>query len=266
MYDFPELAEATNAFWTALAGRLTAGRLAAGIRITPPASLDRSLGHTALWRHPQLLLGQGCEYPLAKSFAGHIRWLATPCYAAAGCEGGYYRSAIVVRADDGVDSIAGLRGRRCIINERDSNSGMNLLRAAIAPLAGGRAFFEGITISGSHRQSAEAVAEGMADVTALDCVSYAHFQRLYPSLTRRLRRLDWTPASPSLPFITGRAAGDAVVEALRAALQEVMTDPSLKAVRDALLLSGITAGGGERYADVLGYERTAAALGYPELR
>ena len=36
-----------------------------------------------------------------------------------------------------------------------SNSGMNLLRAAVAPLANGAAFFGSVSVSGSHRRSVE---------------------------------------------------------------------------------------------------------------
>ena len=39
-------------------------------------------------------------------------------------------------------TLADLKGRRCAVNQIDSNSGMNLLRAAIAPLADGTAFLK----------------------------------------------------------------------------------------------------------------------------
>src|SRR5882672_2303108 len=149
MYDYPELTAAHDALWDALSSRL----VAAGIGDVP-RKLARSLGHFDLWRHPRLLLGQGCEYPLATSFAGSVRLVATPRYCAPGCEGAQYRSAIVVRTDDPAERLADLRHRRCVINEADSNSGMNFLRAAIAPLAGGARFFESVSLSGSHWSSA----------------------------------------------------------------------------------------------------------------
>jgi len=54
---------------------------------------------------------------------------------------------------------------------------MNLLRAAVAPLAKGGAFFDSVTMSGSHWHSVQMVASGHADLTAVDCVSWAHFRR-----------------------------------------------------------------------------------------
>src|ERR1700738_5451624 len=95
MYDFPQLREAHDAFWTALADRLTA----AGLRDVPREP-TRDLGHFDVWRHPALLFAQGCEYPLAKSFADQVRLVATPRYSAPGCEAGNCRSAIVVRREE----------------------------------------------------------------------------------------------------------------------------------------------------------------------
>jgi len=149
MYDFPELGEANDALWAALARRLTG----AGVADCPTA-LTRDLDHRTVWAHPRLLLGQGCEYPLATASAASIRVVGTPCYGVPGCDGANYRSAIVVRSDDGATGRAQLRGRRCVINERGSNSGMNLLRAALAPLAAGAPFFSTVTVSGAHRRSA----------------------------------------------------------------------------------------------------------------
>ncbi|HEV7445323.1 MAG TPA: phosphate ABC transporter substrate-binding protein, partial [Steroidobacteraceae bacterium] len=146
MYDFPQVRDAHDAFWTALAGRLTA----AGLRDVP-RELSRDLGHFDVWRHPELLFAQGCEYPLAKSFADRVRLVATPRYSAPGCEGGNYRSAIIVRREE-TGSLTDFRGRRCVVNEMDSNSGMNLLRAAVAPLAGGARYFASVAVSGSHRR------------------------------------------------------------------------------------------------------------------
>jgi ABC-type phosphate/phosphonate transport system substrate-binding protein len=260
MYDFPELTETHDALWAALAEHLTA----AGIVNCPP-TLTRHLDTRALWGHPRLLLAQGCEYPLAKSFAGSIRVVATPRYGVTGCTGAQYQSAIVVRSDDSATRLADLRGRRCVINERDSNSGMNLLRAALAPVAGGAPFFSRVTVSGAHRRSALQVAAGEADVAALDCVSLAHCQRLDPDVTARLRVLAWTPSSPSLPLITAATSDEATIAALRAALGAVAADARLRAVRARLFLEGFDLQPDPGFGAVLELERRAVRAGFPEL-
>jgi ABC-type phosphate/phosphonate transport system substrate-binding protein len=258
MYDFPELRAAHDAFWSALSERL----IAAGMSDVP-RQLTRNLGHLDVWRHPSLLFGQGCEYPLAKSFADCVTLVATPCYSAPGCDGATYRSAIVVRAGDPGQTLAEFRGRRCAINETDSNSGMNLLRAAIAPLSGGTRFFESVVVSGSHRRSAQLVAAGDADIAALACVTFAHVQRLYPEEAATLRVLCWTPASPSLPFITARNSGDSTVRILRSALADLFAENDAVSARRLLFLDGIDLQPDATFAEVLELERRAGELGYP---
>ncbi len=102
MYDFPELRSAHAEFWSALAARLSS----AGLPHVPP-ELTRNVDPREVWRDPVLLFAQGCEYPLANSFADRVRLVATPVYSAAGCEGARYRSAIVVRGS--AESLADLR-------------------------------------------------------------------------------------------------------------------------------------------------------------
>ena len=260
MYDYPELAGAHDALWSAISTRL----LAAGL-VAAPSNLRRDLDHLAGWRHPYLLLGQACEYPLAKSLAGQVRPIATPHYSAPGCEGARYRSAVLVRATDPARELADLRERRCAVNEADSNSGMNLLRAAIAPLAAGRRFFATIRLSGSHRASVRMLTDGEADVAAVDCISLAHLQRCAPASLAALRILCWTPAARCPPFITAGATDEATLRALRAALAGVAADPALAAVRERLLLAKIDLEHDGCYAEALEHERRAAELGYPAL-
>ena len=260
MYDFPPLRDAHDRLWAALRQRL----LAAGVDAVPQ-QLTQATDHVASWLDPRLLLGQACEYPLAVRFDGQVRLVATPRYTAEGCVGARYRSAIVVRSTDPAASLQDLRGRRCTINEADSNSGMNLLRAAIAPLAGGAPFFAAVSRSGSHFASATQVAAGRADVAAIDCVTLAHLRHLYPALAAQLRVLDWTPASPGLPLITALSTDTATLAALRAALADVAADPQLSAVRERLLLDGFDPEPDAGLSEVRRLAQQAAASGYPQL-
>jgi len=261
MYDFPELRPAHDALWAALADRLAER----GVRSVPPR-LTRDLGHQEIWRHPSLLFGQGCEYPLTKSFSNRVTLVATPRYAAPGCEDAFYRSAIVVRKRDPACSLLELRNRKCVINEVDSNSGVNLLRATVAPLSGGAAFFQSVRVSGSHRQSVAMVAANQADVAAVDCVTFAHLQRFDPVLSSRVRILCWSPRSPSLPFVTASGTDESTIKALRASLAAVVTDPALASVRERLLLDGVQLQPDTELSRVRQLERDAAARQYPDLR
>jgi ABC-type phosphate/phosphonate transport system substrate-binding protein len=260
MYDFPELQADSDALWVALAESLAAFGIA-----DIPAELTRGRRHFDLWRDPNLLLAQACEYPIATDCAGAVQLVATPLYTAVGCVGPLYRSAIVVRRHEPAVTLADMRGLRCVINEWSSNSGMNLLRAAVAPLAAGAEFFESVDLSGSHRRSIEMVADGEADLAAIDCVSWAHFQRIAPERTGALRVLGWTEASPSLPFVTATGTDAATLRALRSALADIIADPTLAEVRERLFLSGFDFAPDPGFTQVLGLAQRAAELHYPEL-
>jgi len=260
MYDFPPLRAATDDFWSAIAARLRA----AGVTDVPPA-LTRDIGHVESWRDPRLLFGQACQYPLARTWHEAVRLVAVPGYSAPGCEASRYRSAVIVNTKDTALTLADLRGRRCAVNELDSNSGSNLLRAAIAPLAEHGRFFASVELTGGHLASLRAVAEGAADVAAIDCVSYAHIRRFNPELTVPVRILDWTPSSPGLPYVTARARDSSIVPVLRTALALVLADPALAAVRDALLLTGVDFEIDEDYVEVRQLERGAVERGYPQV-
>lgn len=260
MYDFPALREAHDRLWSALARGLE------DRGVTPmPRQLTRSLSHRQTWMHPGLLFGQACEYPVAKSFEERLTILATPRYDAPGCTGTFYRSAIVTRADEPAKALEEMRNRRCVVNEPDSNSGMNLFRAALAPLAAGARFFQSVRLSGSHRASLDLVAAGEADVTAVDCVTLAHLQRLEPELTSRLRVIDWTPASPCLPFVSSRRTNGVTLTALRAALADVFSDPELAPTRELLFLESVDLSPDTTFGRVRELEVEAHHWRYPVL-
>ena len=228
MYDFPEVRRATDALWGGIARRVEGA----------PAALTRGRDLDAVWTDPGLLLAQTCGYPLVTALKGRVSLVATPRYVAAGCEGARYRSAIVVRADDGARGLADVRGRRCAVNSLDSNSGMNLLRGAVSDLCdAGTRFFGGMVLTGAHAASLRAVAQGEADVAAIDCVTWALLGRVRPAAVAGLRVLGWSAASPGLPLITAMG-GD--VAGLRAALEAVAVDPGLAWAREALLLEGFS--------------------------
>jgi ABC-type phosphate/phosphonate transport system substrate-binding protein len=257
MYDLPELKAATDALWGAIACRVR----------NAPKALTRATNLHKIWTDPDLLLAQTCGYPLVTSLAGKVSLLATPCYDAAGCEGPAYRSAIIVHIDDPAGSLSVLRGKICAVNTPDSNSGMNLLRAEIAPLSHpGEKFFARILATGSHASSLEAVADGLADVAAIDCVTWAHLQQSRSTATRDVRLLGWTQSTPGLPLITSLGTDAATRSALLQALHDVIADPALSAVRSALRLEKFVEIPLDAYCPIVELERYATAHGYAALR
>lgn len=257
MYDLPELRPAAEAVWKSLARSLRRSGLAdVPDRLTwrPPRDL---------WRDPELLFSQTCGYPLLNGFAGRLRPVATPHYGAEGCDGPFYRSAIVVARSAPHETLADCRGRVCAVNGWDSLSGWQALAALSAPLAERGRFFGAAQLSGSHLGSAEAVAAGDADLAAIDAICWAQMTRHRPAVTERLRVLAWTEPAPGLPFVTSADSEAHVVETLRDAVFAMLADDALAAHRDALLITGAEVLDIADYAGVRRLAERASALERP---
>lgn len=259
MYDPPWLRAANDVFWKAVAARLRAGGVEA------PDRLERDRPFAAIWRDPQLLLAQTCGYPLVTALRDAVTVVARPRYDLPGCAGGAHRSVVVVRADAAFRTIRDLGGCRAALNGWDSNTGMNLLRHAVAPFATDGRFFGAVVETGAHLASLEAVRTRAADVAAVDCVTYGLAARGHPAATAGLRVLVETAPSPTLPFVTAGGAAPAAVARLREALEGAIADPAAAGAVAALGLRGVEPAAREDYAMLLGYERDAARAGYPVL-
>ena len=259
MYDLEPLRDATDAWWRALAQAFRERGLE-----NVPVRLDRADRHDH-WSSRDLLLSQTCGWPLVNAFAGRLRLLATPRYDVPCCQGSDYCSLILVRHTSRVAELDDLRGLRAAINGADSHSGYNALRATIAPLASAGTFFGDVLVSGSHRGSLAMVAQGTADVCAVDCVSFALMQETMPDATEGVRVLATTRCAPALPYVTAAQRGDDEVEALRECLLAAASDPRLDDVRRRLRLKGFAILPLEAYDRISAFVAMARDCGYPEV-
>ena len=264
MYDHPAQQSANDTLWAAIAHHLREQ----GVEDVPH-HLDRTRDMRAIWQDSRLLLGQACGYPLAVDTTLALRVVALPVYGVPGCDGATHTSVLVVRADDERQSLDGFRGAHAAINDAQSNTGMNLFRATLAPVAGPSSqdagFFGEIVETGSHRASIVAVAMGDADIAAIDCVTYAALERFEPDLTTQVRIIERSPASPTLPFVTAASTSAETVIALDLALRRVMADPELADARARLFLTGVTSADETVLGPILALRTGAALAGYPDL-
>ena len=156
-----------------------------------------------VWRAERLLLSQTCGLPYVSGHCGDSLLLGSPIYDLQHGAGGDYYSLVVVRNDHGASSLEQLRGCRVAYNAADSQSGYAALLFAIAPLARKTKFFTTSIALGTHRAAIRAIANGDADVAALDAVSWQLALQHEPAALR-LRVLTRTVPSPGLPLITAR--------------------------------------------------------------
>lgn len=260
MYDMPGVRWATDAWWAGLAAAFTAE----GIKDVPD---QRTVGDpwNAPWRDPALLVSQTCGYPLTHEFARDLRPVAAIRWAIEGCTGTDYYSPIIVRADSPARTLEDLRGTRCAYNSRDSQSGYNALRHAVAPLARDGRFFAEAIETGGHRASMSAVKDGKADVCAVDVATHALIGATMPGFLDDLRVLARTAAAPGLPYATRVEAPDDLVRRLRAGFARAAADPSLAEARAALFIAGVEPIERADYDRVDAMEAEARERGYPVL-
>lgn len=225
MYDRPELRTETDALWSALRDALRARGFDA------PDALTRDRDLWDIWQSPDLLLAQTCGLPFRSRLFGQVRIVATPDYGLPGCPPGHYCSVLLARGD--------LPDRpRVAVNDPLSQSGWAALHgwAVAHKLALGP-----VTLTGSHAASARAVAEGTADLAAVDAQTWRQllrFDAADPGL-----EIARTPPTPGLPLITA-ATHDAA--SLRGAVTEAVAALPA-ATRHALDLSGIVHIDAHRY-------------------
>lgn len=222
MYDWPEVRAETDAFWSAI-------RAGSGVASLPPG-LTRPDDLESHWRDPGLVFSQCCWGPLSQGLIAVLEPLAQPDYSGfAGGRGPAYRSALVVRRDDGGADEApvpdqpgatlpraglggGPGGRRLAVNAPQSLSGCLALAADLGCDPG--VLTEGCLWTGSHRDSVRAVAAGQADIAAIDCRSWALARRFEPC-SAGLVVIGWTAERPGLPYVGSRASDPALRAALR---------------------------------------------------
>ena len=191
MYNWPEVKEASRAFWYAVRDELAENEVDPPNELTVP---DSPWDH---WHDDQLLFSQTCGYPYATKLTETVCLLGTPIYDVEGCKGAAYSSAVIARADDGRNALNVMRS--LAFNSLDSLSGFRCLK----PLVGDpQAHFTDLLQSGSHRASLKMVADGSADCAAIDAVCWDLAKRFEPEAVANLKVIVWTPLLPSLPFVT----------------------------------------------------------------
>ncbi|QIE28467.1 ABC transporter, phosphonate, periplasmic substrate-binding protein (plasmid) [Caballeronia sp. SBC2] len=215
------------------------------------------------WLRDDLLLSQTCGYPLVRALGGRVQLVTTPVFTIDGCEAGDYHSVLVARAAAQVTSLAQCRGLRAAYNTPDSNSGMNLLRGAVAPLAGGRPFFASVIETGGHLASLQALQDDHADIAAIDCVSFAFVLEHVPDLARGLVEIGTTRSSPGLPLIASKRVPPEGIEALVSALADAVAHDRSLAKR--LKLGGFSRRPLDHYESIVEIETDAVKRGYPRL-
>ena len=189
MYDRPENAAAHDALWALIRDGLRARGVAA------PDALDRTVAHDEGWARADLVLGQICNLPWRARFRDRVTLIGASDYGLPGAGPGR-----VLQPDRGA-------GRRPRAGPplRAQRPAVELGLGRRPGLGAGRRACRSapVLVTGSHRESMRAVAEGRADLAAIDAVTWRDAgavgaRRGSPARGRPHR------ATPGQSLITGR--------------------------------------------------------------
>jgi len=200
MYDWPETATALDRLWTLVHHEL------AQRDVSSPQVLTRSKDVYDLWADPQLLAAQTCGWPYANRLRGQVIPFARFAYDLPECKNGYYNSVYIggSKADaaflENKNSL--LRADRIAINGEDSQSGFHVFREITGEASPGAIPKHKRLITGSHRHSVRAVAEGRAQIAAIDGVAFALACRHDPEVAARVSVIGHSNPVPGLPLVT----------------------------------------------------------------
>lgn len=215
----------------------------------------------ALWLSPQLLLTQTCGYPLMTALRGKVQIVGRPVYELPHSNEGAHCSLLVARADDySRQTLEAFRGSHGLVNSRDSNSGMNLFRHALAPFQREGRFFAETTLTGGHRNSLAQIKAGKGDLAAIDSVTFDYLSREESAEVVGLKVIARTAPGPCLPYIT-RLGADAA--AIRVAMNQALLD--LPEVAAVLAIREVLPATEADYEVLLDYQLQAASLGLHEV-
>ena len=211
MYCRPENRAAHDALWAGMRDALGYG----------PETLDRETYCDQGWRRKELLLGQICNLPYRAKFHDTVARLASADYGLTDTPAGYYHSVFVVRADDAPRGLAPATLGRFAYNDALSHSGWG---APLARITQQGLQFHTTLRTGAHIDSMKAVANGSADLAAIDAVTSRMLQAWEPQAAE-LRVIGRTAMSPRMTFITAKSNDPAPIKsALTAAIAALSAD------------------------------------------
>lgn len=223
MYDRPETAAANDRLWQAVRHYLGGDS---------PETLTRDIPDLmAHWQSPDLILSQTCGFPYRAQLSEKVRMVATPVLAL-DCPPGHYYSVIIAhRSRDGTP-LAQFNEAKAAYNDPMSQSGWAALHSHM--------FQAGLSLgetleTGAHRASASAVAEGRADIAAIDALTWQMICK-WDGFAEDLCVINHTAPTPALPYICApQLDATATAQALAQAIT-ALTDTD----RDVLGVQGVT--------------------------
>lgn len=249
MYDWPEVAADVDDLWAHIA-------CAARDRKLPvPDGLSRPDDLVELWGDPTMILGQVCSLNPVRDGLGETEVIGTIAYDPPAdlppMDPGTYTSVIVCRADDdrrpsddfglgvgvATSAIHRFAGATLAANATDSQSGYWSLGHFLRNELAGGPVLGRVEFTGAHRGSIRAVADGTADLAAIDVHSWRLGLDHEVSATDRLAVIGVTDPTPGVVCVVSWELAHHRV-ALDAALAEAIARFAATPAAERLHITG----------------------------
>lgn len=225
MYDWPETSAALDALWLQIRVELQQ------VGIDAPQALQHVEKQMPLWSSPDLMIGQTCGWPYANQLRGRVVPFARFDYGLEGCPAGMYQSIYIGQSPQDARFIAtasGLNGlEKVAVNGDDSQSGFHVFSEISGKAAALSIPPAKRVISGAHRNSIKLVADGAAQIAAIDAIAFALAKRYDPETVGKVSILGTSEAKPGLPLITSlkfETRTDELYHAVKRSVQKLEPD------------------------------------------
>ena len=238
MYPFASVAWAWDEIWSAVHARA----------VWTPRSLTRSGDAHARWYDSECLITHVCGWPFAALHRSDMHLVGAFALDIPEADDGHYRSVLLSPHDRPLAELVSSE-THAVANSADSLSGWFSLLAAT--VGGGREWPGVATFTSAHHDSLSALATGDADIASIDSWSLALITAEEPDLVAHLHRVGLGPRIPT-PAITARRSLDLEqLDELQQAFRDALTDPTTKAARAALHITGFAENGLDDYLAIL---------------
>lgn len=221
MYPFPHLRAAQDTLWSAVRRRLG----------DAPDLLDDDVELHAAWRHPDLIVGQTCGWPLVDQLADVVEVVGAFDVVAPFASGGWYRSVLVASKPLGIEAWKADPATVVARNSPDSLSGWVSLQSAWGGVP------VNVLHTGAHIESMRAIASGEAQVACIDGLSFQFIVESNAFLGGRVNVIGHGPRIPSLPLVMSKRLASRRDE-VRAAFAAAVADPVLAPTLARLRIRG----------------------------
>lgn len=173
----------------------------------------------------RLVVRHMCGITLATAPADAWRYLATPVIGDPAVPRGHYNSLIITPRDDGLAEVGDFDPaiHAAAINEPGSFSGAITLAAHLATAFGVE--LTSTVQSGAHLKSVTMVAQGKAQLAAIDRTSFSLARHDRPDDVAKVRVIGETAFHPAPPLVADGRLDDDLVAALRTTLLSLPSMP-----------------------------------------